>query len=1002
MAERNFRFASPGVFIEEIDNSQVPRLPEAVGPTVIGRTEKGPGLLPVKVTSFSDFVETFGEPIPGVGGSDDVWREGNYSAPTYAAYAAQAYLAAGVGPVNVVRLMGAQDPAASTTGKAGWDTTNTVNAGAASNGGAYGLWMLPSGAYSSSVGFETDAGYGITTPTGSLAAIFYVDAGAVRLSGTVTMAGNDPLASPLTAAAGTMIDSDDEGNFTIEVLNSSESIVDKKSFSMNRDSERFIRKVFNTNPQRVNSISVGSTSQEVYWLGETFERMITDNVDSVATKKIGFIASLSDGDVDRADMRGEVTDAYTGWFFAQDAGGAYQSFNPLKQTRLFKFAGINNYGEYLNRAIKVAILDIKGPRSNDSEYGSFTVGIRKATDTDANPEFLELYTNCNLNPNSPDYIANKIGDRYVQFDNDKKLYREYGDYENKSKYVRVVLNPDIEAVIQDNPQLIPFGIIGPPRFKSFNIASGSAIVLASAATGNDGGGAGEAHSKPFIRAGTAIPFHSISHTPSRLSLIDWRVAGATGSFEWPAIATRVSASDSLASVATAYFGVDTGITTSDASFDAGYVDYLRAKPQTIYSNTDSSDFGAGNLGNDYLDFSWAVSLDDIVCTTSSAGLITTAFFQSGSRAAQRSWTSLSGNSSMNAGGTWEQLLDKGINRLVSPMFGGFDGFDVTEPEPFRNTRLDDNSEAEADNYAFYSVKRAIDTIADKERVETNLVTMPGITNESLTSRLINTCEARGDALAIVDLKGTHQPRYEAAASSVSTRASNVDTTISNLVSRNINSSYGCAYYPWVDIRDSLKGVRVRVPPSVVALGVFANTERRNDLWFAPAGFNRGGLTDGAAGLSVTGVEQRLTSDDRDKLYERNINPIASFPAEGIVIFGQKTLQTTPSALDRINVRRMLIFVKHEVTRIANTILFDPNIDITWARFRSRTERLLSSVKSRFGISDFRVVLDRTTTTPDLVDRNILYAKVLVKPTQAIEFIAIDFVVTRTRENFADL
>ena len=237
---------------------------------------------------------------------------------------------------------------------------------------------------------------------------------------------------------------------------------------------------------------------------------------------------------------------------------------------------------------------------------------------------------------------------------------------------------------------------------------------------------------------------------------------------------------------------------------------------------------------------------------------------------------------------------------------------------------------------------------------------------------------------------------------MSTRASNVDTTIDNLVSRNINSSFACAYYPWVDIRDSLKSVRVRIPPSVVALGVFANTERRNDLWFAPAGFNRGGLTDGAAGLSVTGVEQRLTSDDRDKLYERNINPIASFPAEGIVIFGQKTLQTTPSALDRINVRRMLIFVKHEVTRIANTLLFDPNIDITWARFRSQTERLLSSVKSRFGISDFRVVLDRTTTTPDLVDRNILYAKVLVKPTQAIEFIAIDFVVTRTRENFADL
>jgi hypothetical protein len=279
--------------------------------------------------------------------------------------------------------------------------------------------------------------------------------------------------------------------------------------------------------------------------------------------------------------------------------------------------------------------------------------------------------------------------------------------------------------------------------------------------------------------------------------------------------------------------------------------------------------------------------------------------------------------------------------------------------------------------------------------------MPGITNESLTSRLINTCEGRGDALAIIDLKGTHQPPAEST-STEDSRKSSLDTTIDNLTNRRINSSYGCAYYPWVDIRDSLKSVRVRVPPSVVALGTFASTEKTADLWFAPAGFNRGGLSEGKAGLSVVGVEQRLTSEDRDKLYERNINPIASFPSEGVVIFGQKTLQVTSSALDRINVRRMLIFLKHEVGAIANTILFDPNIKVTWDRFRSRTERLLRNVQSRFGITDFRVVLDESTTTPDLVDRNILYAKVLVKPARAIEFIAIDFVITRTDENLEEL
>ena len=150
MAERSFRFASPGVFIDEIDQSQIPRIPEAVGPTIIGRTEKGPGLIPVRVESFSDFVETFGEPLPGVGGTDDVWRKVNHSAPNYDAYAAQAYLAAGVGPINMVRLVGAQDSAASATGKAGWDTTKDTANSVAQGGGAYGLWTFASSSVSSS------------------------------------------------------------------------------------------------------------------------------------------------------------------------------------------------------------------------------------------------------------------------------------------------------------------------------------------------------------------------------------------------------------------------------------------------------------------------------------------------------------------------------------------------------------------------------------------------------------------------------------------------------------------------------------------------------------------------------------------------------------------------------------------------------------------------------------------------------------------------------------
>jgi hypothetical protein len=137
------------------------------------------------------------------------------------------------------------------------------------------------------------------------------------------------------------------------------------------------------------------------------------------------------------------------------------------------------------------------------------------------------------------------------------------------------------------------------------------------------------------------------------------------------------------------------------------------------------------------------------------------------------------------------------------------------------------------------------------------------------------------------------------------------------------------------------------------------------------------------------------------LAKANINPIAQFPAEGIVIFGQKTLQVTPSALDRINVRRMMIFVKREISKIASTLLFDQNVDVTWSRFTGQVNPFLATVKSRLGLNDYRVILDKTTTTPDLVDRNIMYAKIFLKPARAIEFIAIDFTITDSGASFID-
>ena len=336
-----------------------------------------------------------------------------------------------------------------------------------------------------------------------------------------------------------------------------------------------------------------------------------------------------------------------------------------------------------------------------------------------------------------------------------------------------------------------------------------------------------------------------------------------------------------------------------------------------------------------------------------------------------------------------------------PLFGGSDGLDITEREPFRNTFLSLGNATAEGNYAVNSLTRALDSILDPETLDMNLLTIPGVTANGITRKVIDVCESRGDALGIIDLDGGYQPETEST-SVESLRLGSLTTTIANLKSRAMNSSYGCAYYPWVRIRDNETGGPLWVPPSVVALGTMAYSQKKTDVWFAPAGFNRGGLTQGSSGLDVVDVREKLTSKQRDSLYEVNINPIASFPSEGIVVFGQKTLQVVPSALDRINVRRLVLFLKKRISIISSRLLFDPNVSVTWGRFTSQVTPELEKVKAGFGITDFKLILDATTTTPEEIDRNMMYAKIFIKPAYAIEFIGIDFIVTNTGASFEDL
>jgi hypothetical protein len=984
---RKFRFVSPGIFINEIDQSQIPAIPDAVGPVVIGRAPKGPGMTPIKVGSFSEFAERFGNPLSGLGTDGDVWRLGNgYAAPSYGAYAAQAYLRAGIGPVTFIRLMGTQSPDATSAGKAGWITTKTgPTSNFGTNGGAYGLFVFESGSAINA------------TNKGTLAAIWYLNEGGIVLSGT--LAGG----AATTASAGGVVTATD-GEYKAQIFNASNTKVEDITFNLTEGSRHFIRNVFNTNPENAGAIA-DTNSSKTYWLGQSYESYVsragTDAAALNSTTGFGVILAVANGATDNGphEQRIPYRDAHSGWFFAQNLNADTASYTEEAQQKLFKFVGINGHGAWLHRNIKISINNIKAPSNDNVKFGTFDVEIRKAQDTDLGPVILERFSNCNLDPRSANYIARKIGDISVEFDNDEKRYREFGDYPNSSEYVRVVVHDDVGTI---DPKILPFGVFGPPKYPDWTATAATSPTNGNASTNAFALGSNEV-AYPRCTAGTFM-----SGTTAIIAGAPLGTNFGTASIAYPDVLTRLSCSsgaDGADPTTNAYFGLQTNKSRTSTVFDNGYVDYLRPLGADVVSDAVwVDDFGINGYTSPLVP-QFKFTLDEVVVTYDTSTYSATTPTLGIQDAAYVSGSLIDGgsfNASGSTGGTanFENILNAKINRFTSPLFGGFDGVDITERDPFRNTLIDGTSPTEETNYVFFSLRRAINTVADAEVVEMNLATIPGIWHEETTKYLIDTCEARGDALAIVDLKGGFLPRHEST-SSKSTRKGQLGDVLTNIKARNLNSSYGAAYYPWVKVRDDQSGTIVTMPPSVVALGVLANTERAADVWFAPAGFRRGGLSLGAAGLTVAGVETKLTSRNRDDLYEVNVNPIASFPAEGVVVFGQKTLQATQSALDRINVRRLLIFLKRGISRISSTTLFQPNVQATWNNFKSRADQFLGDVQTRFGLDDFRVVLDETTTTPDLVDRNILYAKIFVKPTRAIEFIAIDFIITRSGASFDD-
>jgi hypothetical protein len=570
----------------------------------------------------------------------------------------------------------------------------------------------------------------------------------------------------------------------------------------------------------------------------------------------------------------DYANARTPWIQSQPIGGSAQD--------LFRVHTLAD-GTNANTMYKISITGIAPSTDPDSNYGTFSLLVRDINDTDTSLNVLEQFDNLTLDPDSPNFIALRIGNsRPVTDVTTNETYYD-GEYQNRSKYIRVEMSPD---TIPETA--VPWGF-----------AQLAGIVSASASQ-----------------------FASSSYVNSR-----W-VSGSVSGY-------NINASDKRK-----FYGFNFSGTENPTGLS-----YLAP----IFSRFDESN---------QVTFGTAFTLENLYDVPQ-----TSAPFS-------RSIALTSGS-------------DIGYRRFTVPFQGGYDALNparrinMGEKITPSNTLGFNLSSATSSGSVAY--KQALDAISNPDNVDLNLLVLPGVIysqHQYIAQSAIDLCETRGDCFYIMDLVGLTQTVTEAVAT-----AEPLDT------------NYAASYYPWVRVSDELTGKLMWAPPSVVLPEVYAFSDSVGAEWFAPAGLNRGGIP------GAVGVKTRLSQTLRDELYEGKVNPIAQFPQQGISVWGQKTLQRRASALDRVNVRRLLITVKKFIASSARYLVFEQNTEATRNRFLNIVNPYLSGIQQRSGLTAFRVVMDESNNTPDVIDRNILVGAIYLQPTRTAEFIKLDFNILPTGATF---
>lgn len=1011
MPEQTFK--SPNFYSREMDlSAKSVAEPVGVPAAVVGTSNKGPAFVPVTVPDFNQYTQVFGGLDP----------------KHFGPYAVNEFLK-NKSALTYVRVLGAGANSLEE------DLSDTLQYGRVKNAG----FTLPGDVVGGGdlrhrgvVQFLTarhtatsKSAYGMPTfqENDTLGAVDVIDLvrGVIMTPNTARIMIHDT--SSVTAVDGTLADStvaDSNKKFKIVISSSlgssfctTDGLPGVKTFvaSFDPSDPDYFGKVLNTDPDKF--------FQEQHYLHADFA--VDPNVAFVgASDPVAILSGSSNQSVsgDATKSFREVFGSYNTRFTAPRTTNFISQPFGTTEYDLFSFEAIDD-GEHANSLYKISISNVRASTNDAYKYGTFNVQVRDWNDTDNNPNIIEQFTNCSLDPSSKNYIAKMIGDRKVFYNFDavnpsEKRIVATGKYPNASRYIRVVMNEAVEKSMVP-PNALPFGFRGPSLLNvngllsvSDPLPSTSARLAGQLASGHEHLSGSFMPPVPFrfkvTRGDVAHPQAYVGEPGSReqsnISLY-WGVKFERSSTASdPASdnilsANSLSEKDSLIESLTKFVGIEKldALVTGSAA-DMLHNNKFSLSKVALY-NTSIADL-TSSINNHMKSAAYIrnAELDTTDYTWNEGGrkrLTFATLLSSGSASDFNRFSSYAKFTNFMYGGfDGTNFLDRDARRLNDKSVSFDDGGGASDTNAIAGFSVNPSGKG-PDNNGVASYLSAVDIVTNPLESNNNLLAIPGIKEPYITDQTMKKVRDYGLSLYIMDIPSYNDGgfrMYDGA-----TVKPNINQTSNMVNGRSIDNNYVAAYYPDIYIDDTTNKRKVKVPASVAALGALSFNDRVSYPWFAPAGFNRAALD------FVQNVDVRLSVADRDRLSESRINPIATFPRLGYVIYGQKTLQINKSALDRVNVRRLMLEIKRIIVGIAQRMVFEQNTPAVRNKFVADAAFQLSLIQTQAGVEAFQVVMNETNNTQADIDLNVLNGRIIVVPTRVVEFISIDFVISQSGVNF---